>query len=211
MQNDVLKKVMLVMAVLTASLTAMAQHEEGDFLVQPKVGLNIATLSDADKTIGDLNFGIEAELMLTDYFSLSAGAAVSNQGGKYDDSLYGSYTVDLDYVNVPVMANFYVLPGLSLKAGIQPSFRMKAKVKTDGSSYDMDQFYALLAGAGTGLEDDFKVKKFDLSIPVGIAYEYRNVVLEARYNWGVTKIMDNDSFYNRVFQLTLGYKFDLDR
>ena len=197
------------MAVLTVSLTAMAQHEEGDFLVQPKVGLNIATLSDADKTIGDLNFGIEAELMLTDYFSLSAGAIVSNQGGKYNDDTYVSYTVDLDYVNVPVMANFYILPGLSLKAGVQPSYRMKAKVKTDGATYDMDQFYALLSG--TGIEEDFKVKKFDLSIPVGISYEYQNVVLEARYNWGVTKIMDNDSFYNRVFQLTLGYKFDLDR
>lgn len=204
-----MKKAMLMMAVLTASLTAMAQHEEGDFLVQPKVGLNIATLSDADKTIGDLNFGIEAELMLTDYFSLSAGAIVSNQGGKYNDDTYVSYTVDLDYVNVPVMANFYILPGLSLKAGVQPSYRMKAKVKTDGATYDMDQFYALLSG--TGIEEDFKVKKFDLSIPVGISYEYQNVVLEARYNWGVTKIMDNDSFYNRVFQLTLGYKFDLDR
>lgn len=204
-----MKKAMLMMAVLTASLTAMAQHEEGDFLVQPKVGLNIATLSDADKTIGDLNFGIEAELMVTDYFSLSAGAIVSNQGGKYNDDTYVSYTVDLDYVNVPVMANFYILPGLSLKAGVQPSYRMKAKVKTDGATYDMDQFYALLSG--TGIEEDFKVKKFDLSIPVGISYEYQNVVLEARYNWGVTKIMDNDSFYNRVFQLTLGYKFDLDR
>jgi len=204
-----MKKAMLMMAVLTVSLTAMAQHEEGDFLVQPKVGLNIATLSDADKTIGDLNFGIEAELMLTDYFSLSAGAIVSNQGGKYNDDTYVSYTVDLDYVNVPVMANFYILPGLSLKAGVQPSYRMKAKVKTDGATYDMDRFYALLSG--TGIEEDFKVKKFDLSIPVGISYEYQNVVLEARYNWGVTKIMDNDSFYNRVFQLTLGYKFDLDR
>lgn len=204
-----MKKAMLMMAVLTVSLTAMAQHEEGDFLVQPKVGLNIATLSDADKTIGDLNFGIEAELMVTDYFSLSAGAIVSNQGGKYNDDTYVSYTVDLDYVNVPVMANFYILPGLSLKAGVQPSYRMKAKVKTDGATYDMDQFYALLSG--TGIEEDFKVKKFDLSIPVGISYEYQNVVLEARYNWGVTKIMDNDSFYNRVFQLTLGYKFDLDR
>lgn len=204
-----MKKAMLMMAVLTVSLTAMAQHEEGDFLVQPKVGLNIATLSDADKTIGDMNFGIEAELMVTDYFSLSAGAIVSNQGGKYNDDTYVSYTVDLDYVNVPVMANFYILPGLSLKAGVQPSYRMKAKVKTDGATYDMDQFYALLSG--TGIEEDFKVKKFDLSIPVGISYEYQNVVLEARYNWGVTKIMDNDSFYNRVFQLTLGYKFDLDR
>lgn len=206
-----MKKTMMLMAVLAASLTAMAQHEEGDFLVQPKVGLNISTLSDADKTIGDASFGIEAEYMVTDFFSLSAGAMVSNQGGKYngDGSAYGSYTVDLDYANVPVMANFYVLPGLSLKAGVQPAFRMKAKVKTDGATYDMDNFYALLAG--TGIENDYKVNRFDLSIPVGIAYEYKNVVLEARYNWGITKIMNaGDAFYNRVLQLTLGYKFDLD-
>ena len=207
-----MKKMMLLMAVLTASLTAIAQHEGGDFLVQPKIGLNIATLSDADKTIGAAAFGIEAEFMLTDYFSLSAGGMVSNQGGKYNgDGMYDSYSVDLDYAIVPIMANVYVLPGLSLKAGVQPGFRMKAKVKTDGTTYDMDKYYALAKGLGVGYEDDFKVNKFDLSIPVGIAYEYQNVVLEARYNWGVTKIMDNDSFYNRVFQLTLGYKFDLDR
>lgn len=203
-----MKKIAMMMAaVLMTSLAAKAQHEEEDFMVQPKVGLNVATLSDANKPIGDLCFGIEAEYMLTDVFSLSAGAIVSNQGGIYDD--LGTYTADLDYVNIPVMGNFYVLPGLALKAGVQPAFRMKAKVKSDGGNYDMDEFYAMASGMGIGA-DYFKVNKFDLSIPVGISYEYKNAVVEARYNWGLLKIMKEDAFYNRVFSVTLGYKFNLD-
>ena len=49
------------------------------------------------------------------------------------------------------------------------------------------------------------------SIPVGLSYEYANVVLDARYNWGVTKVADlgDNSPKNSVFQITLGYKFDL--
>lgn len=204
-----MKKLLLTLAVLTASMAAMAQHREGDFLVQPKVGLNISTLSDADKTIGDANFGIEAEYMVTDLFSVSGGIMVSNQGGKYDDDLYGSYTVDLDYANVPIMANLYVLPGLAIKAGAQLGFRMKAKVKLDNSTLDMDEFYARSIGLGLG--DELKVNKFDLSIPVGISYEYKNAVIEARYAWGLSKIMNyGDPFYNRVIQLTLGYKFSMD-
>ena len=207
--NKLMKKLLLTLAVLTASMAAMAQHREGDFLVQPKVGLNISTLSDADKTIGDANFGIEAEYMATDLFSVSGGIMVSNQGGKYDDDLYGSYTVDLDYANVPIMANLYVLPGLAIKAGAQLGFRMKAKVKLDNSTFDMDEFYARSIGLGLG--DELKVNKFDLSIPVGISYEYKNAVIEARYAWGLSKIMNyGDPFYNRVIQLTLGYKFSMD-
>lgn len=202
-----MKRIIMMMAVLTASVAALAQHREGDFLLQPKIGLNISTLSDADKTIGEATFGLEAEYLLTDFLSVSGGLMVSNQGGKYNDGL--NYTVDLDYVNVPVMANFYVLPGLALKAGIQPAFRMKAKVKDDMGTIDMDEFYAL-AMKIPGSEE-LRVNKFDLSIPMGISYEYQNVVLEARYNLGVTKIMNyGDAFYNRVIQLTLGYKFSLD-
>ena len=204
-----MKKMMMMAAMLTVSLAAMAQHEAGDFMVQPKVGMNISTLSDANKSIVDFSFGLEAEYMITDFLSLSAGAIASNQGGKYDDQ-YGKYTADLDYVNVPVMANFYVLPGLALKVGVQPAFRMKAKVKTDNGTLDFDEFYAMARGQGRS-SDDLKVNKFDLSIPVGVSYEFYNVTLDARYNWGLTKIMnEGDAFYNRVFQLTLGYKFTFE-
>ncbi len=37
---------------------------------------------------------------------------------------------------------------------------------------------------------DEAFKSLDLSVPVGISYEYMNVCLDARYNIGVTKVAD---------------------
>ena len=203
-----MKTWILTAVALLASVVAEAQYREGTFTVQPKVGLNVSTLTDAQKTIADACFGMEAEYMFTNIFSLSAGVMVSNQGGKYDEAGL-SYTADLDYANIPIMANVYVLPGLALKAGVQPGFRMKAKMKTDDGSYDIDEFYKLVGMLIPGEEP--KINKFDLAIPVGISYEYENVVLGARYNWGLLKVENiGPAYYNRVFEVTLGYKFELD-
>ena len=205
-----MKKLMILMAILTMAVVAKAQHEEGDFMVQPKVGLNIATLSDADKSITDLHFGIEAEYMVADKFSLGLGAILSNQGAKYDvweANGKSSYTVDLDYVHVPILASYYVLPGLAVKAGVQPGFKMRAKAKFDDRTIDLDELYKL---GSNMLGEDIKVSKFDLSIPVGVSYEYKNIVLDARYNWGLVKVVNvGDAFYNRCFMLSLGYKLEL--
>ena len=203
-----MKTWILTIVALLTSVVAVAQRREGTCTVQPKVGLNVSTLSDAQKTIGDACFGMEAEYMITNIFSLSAGVMVSNQGGKYDkDGL--RYTADIDYANIPIMANVYVLPGLALKAGVQPGFRLKAKMETDNGSYDIDEFYKLVGMLTPGEEP--KINKFDLAIPVGISYEYENVVLDARYNWGLLKVENiGPAYYNRVFEVTLGYKFELD-
>ena len=210
-----MRKLIVLTAMLMMTVIASAQHEEGDFTVAPKVGLNIATLSDADKAITDLHFGLEAEYMVTDNFSLGIGAILSNQGAKYDyyelnangEDSRNKYTVDLDYVHVPILASYYVLPGLAVKAGVQPGFKMRAKAKFDDRTIDLDELYKLgsvLAG------EDIKVSKFDLSIPVGVSYEYKNIVLDARYNWGLIKVMNvGDAFYNRCFMVSLGYKLEL--
>ena len=52
----------------------------------------------------------------------------------------------------------------------------------------------------------------DVSIPVGISYEYLNVVLDARYHFGLTKLYKDESWpteKNKVFTFTVGYKFNL--
>ena len=205
-----MKRLMILTAVLLTTVVAKAQYEEGDFTVKPKVGMNIATLSDADKSITDLHFGLEAEYMVTDNFSLGLGAILSNQGAKYDyldEDGQNKYTVDLDYVHVPILASYYVLPGLAVKAGIQPGFKMRAKAKLYDATVDLDDLYKVNQ-LFTG--EDIKVSKFDLSIPVGVSYEYKNVVLDARYNWGLIKVMNvGDAFYNRCFMLSLGYKLQL--
>lgn len=135
-------------------------------------------------------------------FSLSFGAIYSQQGNKIDKTLYGQnfkYTNKLDYVNVPVMANVYVVPGLAVKLGVQPGFNVNSKGKA-------------VANTSVGSADktyELNAKSVDFSIPVGLSYEYRNVVLDARYNWGLTKVWDDRDPKNSVFQFTLGYKFEL--
>lgn len=174
-----MKKLVLLAAVLLSSVGVFAQHEVGSINIQPKVGINIADLTDVDGSDTRVGFviGAEGEYQLTDLFSLSAGLLYSQQGAKV-----GS-TVKLDYINVPILANVYVVKGLAVKLGVQPAFNVN--------------------------DDDTEAKSFDFSIPVGVSYEYSNFQLDARYNWGLTKVWDGIDCKNSVFQITLGYKFSL--
>ena len=189
---------------MLASVASYAQHAVGSFTIQPKIGMNIANLtkSDGDSRIG-LAAGVEFEYQATDIFSISAGALYSMQGCKgtidTDEDYLGSAdgTIKLDYINIPILANVYVAKGLAVKLGIQPGFKVSGKLsaKTEGFSASAD-----LPG----------VKSVDFSIPVGLSYEFNNFVIDGRYNFGVTKWHENlDDSKNSVFQITLGYKFDL--
>ena len=100
--------------MLLGTATAFAQHSVGSFTLQPKVGLNIATLTDIDNSKSRVDFagGLEAEYQATDIFSLSAGLIYSRQGFKMDDTKIAGFTVKGDswspsYLNIPVLANVY--------------------------------------------------------------------------------------------------------
>ena len=190
-----MKKVLLAAALMISSVAAFAQHAVGTVTIQPKVGMNVANVTDfngTDARIG-LAAGAELEFQLGDIFSVSAGALYSQQGAKMN-----SETQKLDYINVPVMANVYVAPGFAVKLGVQPGFKVNAE-------------YSKKVGSTTVTYDSFSdVNAVDFSIPVGLSYEFNNVVLDARYNWGLTKIAkERYDSKNSVFQFTVGYKFAL--
>ena len=46
-----------------------------------------------------------------------------------------------------------------------------------------------------------------VAIPVGVSYEYEQVVLDARYHFPLTKAMETIDTRNRLFTLTVGYRF----
>ena len=58
---------------------------------------------------------------------------------------------------------------------------------------------------------DVTIHKFDLSVPIGISYDFNNVQLDLRYNAGLTDILSagDEGTKNSVFQFTIGYKFGL--
>lgn len=194
-----MKKMFLTAAMMLASVATFAQNAVGQITIQPKVGLNIANVTDADDADARIGLaaGAEFEYGVTDMIGVSAGLVYSMQGYKISEGNYDT-TVKLDYLNVPILANVYVAPGLAVKLGVQPGFKLSSKVKYEGS-----------VGSFEGDSDDDGVKGFDLAIPVGVSYQYQNIVLDARYNWGVTKVSDDGDSKNSVFQITLGYKFAL--
>ncbi len=199
-----MKKAILSAAIMLASVGAYAQHAVGSITLQPKVGINIANITDAkdtDPRVG-LAAGLEAEYQVTDLLSLSAGAIYSQQGYKKDWSenrIDYSITGKLDYINVPILANVYVTKGLAVKLGLQPGFKVSSK-------YDNKE---TVAGHTVKTSGDIDAKSVDFSIPVGVSYEYANFQLDARYNWGLTKIAKGSDDKNSVIQITLGYKFAL--
>lgn len=188
-----MKKLLLIAVMVLTSAISFAQQKVGSLTIQPKVGLNIASLTDLDDS--DPRFGVVAgaEFMYkaTDMVGLSFGALYSMQGAKSDKT-----TIKLDYINIPVLANVYVAPGFAVKLGLQPCFNVnsKAKAKSNGVAVEADM-------------DD--VKTVDLSIPIGLSYEFNNFVIDGRYNWGVTKVAKDSDCKNSVFQITLGYKLPL--
>ena len=147
-----------------------------------------------------LPLGAEFEYRLTPVFSLSAGALYSMQGCKgvveVDEGNSGEVTAKLDYINVPILANVYVVKGLAIKLGIQPGFNVRHKATATVSGVNVT----------TNLPG---VKSVDFSIPIGVSYEFNRFVIDGRYNLGVTKLIDGADSKHSVFQFTFGYKFSL--
>lgn len=192
-------KRLTMMAVLAiAALTANAQntqHEVGEITIQPKAGLAIGSLSGKYTYVGEkaklrfgLSAGMEAEYYANNCFSISAGVNYDQQGWKIDN-----VTHKLDYLNIPVLANYYVTRGLAVKIGVQPGFLLNAR-----------------EGSNT-VKSDYK--SFNFSIPIGISYEYQNFVLDARSNWSVVRANKNYDDENKwrsdLVTFTIGYKFSL--
>ena len=191
-----MKKIVFAAAIMMASVSAFAQHNAGDVTLQARLGFCAADFNNTSDTKArvEMVVGPELEYFMTDRFSLGAGINYAQQGAELKDS---EVTYKLDYINMPITANYYVVKGLALRAGIQPGFNVNAKIEAGDVEKDLDD----------------AVKGFDLAIPFGLSYEYRHFVIDARYTLGLTKVFDTkhvdlDS-KNLTFQLSLAYKFNL--
>ena len=191
-----MKKLFMIAALMVATLSASAQNEQGVITLQPKVGMNLSTITSAEN--GKMKFGLvagaEAEYGISENFGIDFGVLYSMEGCRFKaDGADKSLFWNLDYINIPILAQFYPTKGLALKAGVQPGFNVRHKASYDGNSANMDD-----------------VNSFNFSIPVGLSYEISSFVIDARYNIGITKIFkDAEKGRNSTISLTVGYKFAL--
>ena len=199
--RKIMKKIMMIAAMMVATVSAKAQFEPGTFSLQPKAGFVLSSVSGEDLRFKPgFQAGLEGQYQINNWFGLSAGLLYTTEGTKVKDV---DWKLNLGYINIPIMAKFYVTKGLSLNAGLQPGIMVSAKEKYNegGISWDKD------------VKDG--CNGFDLSIPLSIAYEFTNgLTLEARYTTGLTNVGKDaggrwDDNKNQVLSINIGYKFSL--
>lgn len=238
-----MKKALFALFLLAAGMPASAQDGKGQVVLTPMAGVNVSWMapnlpSDESSAKVGLVAGVEAEYMVSEKLGVSLGALYSQLGRNKEDGWHKSLTEEIDYLNVPLMVNYHVWKGLTLKAGIQPSLRLSSK--WDGQEYiypvETPNYNELVTKDHPDLTIyNYEGKDFNdttsgvaIGIPVGVAYEYKGFVLEARFVLALTDtykditkeyIQDgkniqrgyylNEKSKNRNFQITLGYRFRL--
>lgn len=201
-----MKKILMMAAMMVVTVAAKAQFAPGTWTLQPKVGIELTEISadDAKFKFG-LGAGVEGQYQINKWFGVSAALMYQQQGTKVKDS---NYKINLGYINVPVMAKFYVTKGLSLNAGMQIGFLTSCKVDNGNVEASAKEY----------------ANKVDFSIPLSVAYELpMGLTFEARYTTGLTNVFKDSYFFdgpasdadkiaydkNEVLMLTVGYKFEL--
>ncbi|MBW1654003.1 porin family protein [Flavobacterium quisquiliarum] len=192
-----MKKIILSAIALMAF--AFTNAQETRFGV--KGGLNISSLvgGDVDDTKALIGFQVGgfAEIKIIERLSIQPELLFSTQGTKVDG--FGGQDEDwkLNYINVPVLAKFYVTKQFTVEAGPQIGFLVSAKAD------------------GNDVKDSFK--SVDLGFNFGAGYNFTdNFSAGIRYTVGLSNVLDYnvddfDEYYdspkNSNLALYAAYRF----
>lgn len=183
-----MKKLFLVTAL---AVFGFSNVNAQDIKFGVKGGFNLANMSGDNtselKTVTAFNLGVMSEISITNKFSFQPEILYSGQGYSFNNNV-----VALSYINVPLMAKYYVYKKFSLEAGPQVGYLFNAK------SEDID------------VKDSFK--KVDFGANLGLGYKLENGLnFGARYNFGLSNINnvkgDSDKIRNGTLQVSIGYFF----
>lgn len=209
-----MKKIILTIAVVLTANFVSAQ----DMKFGVKGGLNLSNVTgdgNPSMKVG-IHFGGFMEYKVSEKFVIQPELLFSTQGAKfeYSDSFEGeSYSENsnykLSYLNIPIMAKYYVSEKFSLEAGPQIGFLLSAK-----NDFDYSETFGGETFSESGEVD---IKEFlnstDFGINFGAGYDLNEKMsLGFRYNLGLTDIEKDldpgaSGSKNSVFQLSFGYKF----
>ena len=176
----------IILSAVAVFAFGFANAQEVKFGV--KAALNVASLTgDIEDTSSLVGFQVGgfAEIKITEKFAIQPELMYSAQGAETDGD-----NLNLGYINIPVMAKFYVAKSFSLEAGPQIGFLVSAK--QDGE--DMKDF----------------INSTDFGLNLGAGYDFtENLSAGLRYNFGLANISEFDyiDINNSVLSLSLGYKF----
>ncbi|MFH6958653.1 porin family protein [Flavobacterium aquidurense] len=192
----------IILPIITFMVFGFANAQSTRFGV--KGGLNISNFTGYQEDVKSLvgfHIGGFAEIKVAKKFAIQPEFLFSTQGttieGYNGDS---NTTVKVNYLNIPILAKYYITDAFSVEAGPQIGFLLSAKSRSE----DINDLF----------------KSTDYGLNLGIGYDFtENFALGLRYTIGLSDIADvpddsqdypfayNANFKNSNFALSLAYKF----
>ena len=187
-----MKKLLLCATIAVFGIASMNAQE---IKFGAKAGVNFATLNGDTENIESrtaFHIGAVVEIPVSDKFSIQPELLYSSQGAKDKSS---DDLLKLDYINIPIMAKFYVADGFSVELGPQVGLLLSAEEEFDGEAEDIKDF----------------INSTDFGVNFGLGYKMETGLnFGIRYNVGLSDIpedSEDDSIKNGVFQVSVGYMF----
>ena len=200
-----MKKIAIAFVCMIMAVgTAMAQKQ---FTFGPKIGVDYTHYWGKNvEHGGQLNYqaGLFMEYRFTNKFSVAPEVVFAAQGGKYDTKILGvelKETDHVNYINVPVMLKYYVIPELSIDFGPQVGFNVYSKNTIEGKVEKLKE------------KETTDMKKYtktvDFGLGLGLTYNItEEVFIQARYTMGLTKVFNvDDDSKNGNGQIAIGFRF----
>ncbi|QIE60100.1 PorT family protein [Rasiella rasia] len=207
-----MRKLCIAVIALVSMFQINAQEETIE--IGAKAGLNFSSLTgdlDETKARTSLHLGVMVEIPMTEKLSIQPELLFSSQGAKTDDT-----SLIFSYLNIPVLAKYYVTEELSIEAGPQFGYLLSAKFEletlndTNPNPNTSGESASTKAAEKVDIKDD--VKSIDFGLNIGLGYKMDNGInFGARYALGLANVngVENSAqnFKNGVFQLSVGYFF----
>ncbi|MBZ4037679.1 PorT family protein [Flavobacterium sp. 17A] len=190
----------IILSAIAMMAFAFSNAQETRFGV--KGGLNISTVvgGDVDNTKSLIGFHVGglAEIHIVEKFYIQPELLFSAQGTKVDSDFGGDATLKLNYLNIPVVAKYYIVDKkFNVEAGPQLGVLLSAKAEGE----DIKDF----------------TRSVDFGFNIGAGYSFTdNLSVGLRYTIGLSPLSDRDidntddyydSAKNSNLQLSLAYKF----
>ncbi|MEI9943007.1 MAG: porin family protein [Chitinophagaceae bacterium] len=186
-----MKKLFLVTGAFVL-MTIAATAQTAQFGV--KAGVNVSSIkvstgSDFDSKAG-LYAGGLAHIHLSRNFAIQPEVVYSMQGGKN-----GNVTRRQNYINIPVLAQYMTNTGFRLETGPQIGFVVAAKNK--------------VGDVETDVKDGMKTAEFGWTVGAGYLFPKTGFGIDARYNFGITSILEAETPEARNMVLQVGVFYHL--
>lgn len=186
------KRILVTVIAALGSFLTQAQTTSSSAEFGVKGGVNFSNLYtedvDDNNVLTSFNAGFYAKLPITESVAIQPEFLYSRKGAElvYDNAFaQGTAKFKLNYIEVPVLLKVNIMKNFNIHAGPYFAYLIDAQVTNESANanFDFEQNYE---------NDDFN--KFDAGLSAGFGFDFDNLGIGFRYNYGLTTVGKERTF-----------------